>query len=90
LSEVVVEATSHMQVFVTAEHLGICMEFANGGDLVDLHTYLTQRKTLLPVLPENMALRLFQQLIVAVNYCHSQLNVSNMCVLTSYYTSKQN
>jgi serine/threonine-protein kinase SRK2 len=60
-----------MQVFITRDYLAISMQFCNGGDL---YSYLDMRKTLLP---ENMARWFFQQLIVAVDYCHTWLNVSN-------------
>lgn len=62
------------EVFLTPEHLGIVSEYAPGGDLVDYierHNMAYDR-----ALMENEARWLFQQLIVAVDYCHQ---VSSLC-----------
>ena len=62
------------QVFLTPEHLGIVSEYAPGGDLVDYierHNMAYDR-----ALMESEARWLFQQLIVAVDYCHQ---VSSLC-----------
>lgn len=56
------------EVFLTPEHLGIVSEYAPGGDLVDYierHNMAYDR-----ALMESEARWLFQQLIVAVDYCH--------------------
>ena len=55
-------------VFLTSEHLAIVSEFAPGGDLVD---YIERHSiTHDCALNESEARWLFQQLIVAVDYCH--------------------
>ena len=62
------------EVFLTPEHLGIVSEYAPGGDLVDYierHNMAYDR-----ALMESEARWLFQQLIVAVDYCHQ---VSTLC-----------
>ncbi len=62
------------EVFLTPEHLGIVSEYAPGGDLVDYierHNMAYDR-----ALMESEARWLFQQLIVAVDYCHQ---VSSLC-----------
>ena len=56
------------EVFLTPEHLAIVSELAPGGDLVD---YIERHSmTHECALQENAARWLFQQLIVAVDYCH--------------------
>ncbi len=62
------------EVFLTPEHLGIVSEYAPGGDLVDYierHNMAYDR-----ALMESEARWLFQQLIVAVDYCHQ---VRSLC-----------
>lgn len=51
------------QVFLTANHLVLAMEFAAGGDLFK---YVSSRKSL----GEPEARWFFQQLIVGIDYCH--------------------
>eukprot|EP01025_Chloroclados_australasicus_P025094 TRINITY_DN2508_c0_g2_i1.p1 TRINITY_DN2508_c0_g2~~TRINITY_DN2508_c0_g2_i1.p1 ORF type:complete len:355 (-),score=41.31 TRINITY_DN2508_c0_g2_i1:3034-4098(-) len=51
------------EAFVTDEFLGIAMEYAAGGDLFD---YVVKRGGL----KEDEARWFFQQLIVAIDYCH--------------------
>ena len=56
------------EVFLTPEHLAIVSELAPGGDLVD---YIERHSmTNECALQESAARWLFQQLIVAVDYCH--------------------
>ncbi len=52
-----------MQVFLTKTHLVLAMEYAAGGDLF---RYVSARRGL----PEDEARWFFQQLMVAVDYCH--------------------
>jgi serine/threonine-protein kinase SRK2 len=52
-----------MQVFLTENYLGIAMEYANGGDSFE---YVRKKGGL----HENEARWFFQQLIVALDYCH--------------------
>lgn len=58
------------EVFLTPHHLAIAMEFAAGGDLFE---YLKSRGG---KLPEVHARWFFQQLMVALDYCH-RMGVSN-------------
>ncbi len=51
------------EVFLTPEHVCIVMEYANGGSLFDLVS--TQKR-----LKETQARWFFQQLILALDYCH--------------------
>ena len=56
------------EVFLTLDHLAIVSEYAPGGDLVDFierHNTAHDR-----ALMESEARRLFQQLIVGVDFCH--------------------
>lgn len=50
-------------VFLTANHVAIVMEYASGGDL---ETYVHEKKGI----PEDKARWFFQQLIVALDYIH--------------------
>ena len=52
-----------VQVFLTPEYLAIAMEYAAGGDMFQL--VVRQRG-----LPESDARWYFQQLIIAIDYCH--------------------
>jgi serine/threonine-protein kinase SRK2 len=52
-----------VQVFLTEHYLGIAMEYANGGDSFE---YVRKKGGL----HENEARWFFQQLIVALDYCH--------------------
>ncbi|CAD7698081.1 unnamed protein product [Ostreobium quekettii] len=51
------------EVFVTDLHLCIVMEYAAGGDM---HQYILRHKCL----PEQCARWFFQQLMIAIEYCH--------------------
>lgn len=51
------------EVFLTRTHLVLAMEYAAGGDLF---RYVSTRRGL----PEDEARWFFQQLMVAVDYCH--------------------
>lgn len=51
------------QVFLTAQYLGIAMEFASGGDMFE---YVVKKNGL----REEEARWFFQQLIVGLDYCH--------------------
>ncbi len=53
------------EVFLTEEHLCIVMEYANGGSLFNL--VRKERR-----LKESLARWFFQQLILAVDYCHKR------------------
>jgi serine/threonine protein kinase len=55
------------QVFLTPQYLGIAMEFAAGGDLFDYAVVRHKR------LSEDHARWFFQQLIVALDYCHKMV-----------------
>lgn len=64
------------EVFLTPDHLAIVSEYAPGGDLVDFierHNSAHDR-----ALRESEARRLFQQLIVGVDFCHQ---VCMLCLL---------
>ena len=62
------------EAFLTPHHLGIAMEFADGGDLLDfIDTFAGAG---LPAVPEAAARRVFQQMMVAVDYCH-RLGIAN-------------
>lgn len=51
------------EVFLTAHHLGIAMEFASGGDMFE---YVVRKNGL----REDEARWFFQQLVVGLDYCH--------------------
>ena len=56
------------EVFLTPDHLAIVSEYAPGGDLVDFierHNSAHDR-----ALMESEARRLFQQIIVGIDFCH--------------------
>lgn len=53
------------EVFLTQHYLGIAMEYANGGDTFD---YVVKCRGV----REPEARWLFQQLIIAVDYCHQR------------------
>ena len=57
------EKGQRVQVFLTENYLGIAMEYANGGDSFE---YVRKKGGL----HENEARWFFQQLIVALDYCH--------------------
>ena len=54
-------------MILTDEFLGIVMEFANGGDLFDYVKDIHKRER---GFKETMARCMFQQIIIAVDYCH--------------------
>ncbi len=56
------------QVFLTPDYLAIVMEFATGGDMFQL--VVANRG-----LPEQDARWYFQQLIIAVDYCHKMVSL---------------
>ena len=56
-----------MQVFLTADYLAIVLEYAAGGDLA---TYIGEHCTSQGGLTEGQARWLFQQLVVATDFCH--------------------
>ena len=56
-------AAPAVQVFLTSTHLVLAMEYAAGGDLAD---YTAARHGL----TEAKARHFFQQLVVALDYCH--------------------
>lgn len=56
-----------MQVFLTPDYLAIVLEYAAGGDLA---TYIGEHCTAQGGLPEAEARWLFQQLVVATDFCH--------------------
>lgn len=60
------------QVFLTSNHLVLAMEFAAGGDLFK---YVSSRRSL----PEPEARWIFQQLIVAIDYCHRMVRWVLFC-----------
>ena len=59
----------HLQVFLTRTHLVLAMEYAAGGDLF---RYVSARRGL----PEDEARWFFQQLMVAVDYCHRMVRAA--------------
>ena len=56
------------EIFLTPEHLAIVSELAPGGDLVDYIEHHSMNHDC--ALKETEARWLFQQLVVAVDYCH--------------------
>lgn len=56
------------EIFLTPEHLAIVSELAPGGDLVDYIERHSMNHDC--ALKETEARWLFQQLVVAVDYCH--------------------
>lgn len=55
-----------IEVFLTPTHLAIVMEYAPGGDM---YNYVLQQRGL----AEHDALWFFQQLVIAVDYCHKMV-----------------
>ena len=55
-------------MFLTPDYLAIVMEYASGGDMFQL--VVTNRG-----LPEQDARWYFQQLIIAVDYCHKMVGL---------------
>ena len=62
------------EVFLTSTHLVLAMEYAAGGDLF---RYVSARRGL----PEDDARWFFQQLMVAVDYCHRMVSVVGVAML---------
>ncbi|KAL4421960.1 hypothetical protein ABPG77_007902 [Micractinium sp. CCAP 211/92] len=54
-----------LEVFLTSTHLGIAMEYANGGTLFDRVLRFSRFK-------EDIARYFFQQLVCGVSWCHSR------------------
>ncbi len=63
------------EVFLTPKYLAIAMEFACGGDMFE---YVIKNKSSLPCqgLSEDSARWFFQQLVVALEFCH-ELGIAN-------------
>ena len=55
------------EVFLTGSHLVLAMEYAAGGDLF---RYVSSRRGL----PEDEARWFFQQMMIAVDYCHRMVS----------------
>lgn len=68
LTRASVRTTILLQVFLTEEYMGIAMEYAAGGDMFQL--VVRQRG-----LPEADARWYFQQLIIAIDYCHRMVRL---------------
>lgn len=72
------------EVFLTPNHLAIVMEFAAGGDMFE---YVIRNKA--PShgegLREDDARGFFQQLLVALEFCH-ELGIANRFVIDQPYT----
>ena len=58
-----------LEVFLTDEYLAISTQYAAGGDLAEFVAARCQRDSV-TALPEAQARYLFQQLIIAVDFCH--------------------
>ena len=58
-----------LEVFLTDEFLAISTQYAAGGDLAEFVAARCQRDSV-TALPEAQARYLFQQLIIAVDFCH--------------------
>lgn len=65
------------EMFLTRDHVCILMEFANGGSLFDMVSQ--QRK-----LREPLARWFFQQLVLAMDYCH-KMGVANRDIKVSIF-----
>ena len=63
-----------LQVFLTHAHLAIVMECAQGGDLFKFLMGQPGNR-----LPEEEARRIFQQLIIGLDYCHCQVILLKGC-----------
>ena len=66
-----------LQVFLTPEYLAIAMEYATDGDMFQL---VVRQRGLL----EKDARWYFQQLIVAVDYCHRMVRLCTEKLLCTY------
>jgi len=64
-----------LQVFLTDQHLVLCMEYAPGGDLFKVVSHLRG-------LSEDNARWFFQQIILAIDYCH-RMGVANRDIKVS-------
>ena len=67
----VLKGDRHLQVFLTPEYLAIAMEYATDGDMFQL---VVRQRGLL----EGDARWHFQQLIVAVDYCHRMVRCARL------------
>lgn len=76
MKQALFEFDSLLKVFLTKDDLCIVMEYAPGGDL---HQYVKIQRCL----PEEEARWFFQQLVVAVEYCHKKVCSSGIN-LTQY------
>ena len=63
-----------LQVFLTPTHLVLAMEYAAGGDL---YKYVSSRRGV----AEDEARWFFQQLVVAVDYCHRMVSIVGVPLL---------
>ena len=59
------------QVFLTPDYLAIAMEYADGGDMFQL---VVQQRGL----SESDARWYFQQLIIAIDYCHRMVSAAGV------------
>ena len=79
-----------MQVFLTTDHLAIVTDFADGGELA---TQITARMRQSPqpnmAYPEPEARRLFQQLVMAVDFCHRCATRASVCMLSEVALRQQ-
>ena len=70
------------EIFLTPVHLAIVMEFAAGGDMFE---YVIKHK--MPQhgqgLVEDSARAFFQQLIIALDFCH-ELGIANRCLSSAF------
>ena len=69
-------------MFLTPEFLAIAMEYAAGGDMFQL--VVRQRG-----LPEADARWYFQQLIIAIDYCHRMVSLQAVCQLQGRWPLSQ-
>ena len=64
-----------VQVFLTANHLAIAMEYAQGGDLFNYTLGHRPHGRL----EEQQARWIFQQLIIGLDYCHRRVRIAREC-----------
>ena len=76
-----------LEVFLTDDYLAISTQYAAGGDLAEFVAARCQRDSV-TALPEAQARYLFQQLIIAVDFCHQVgiLSCSGVCDLQLLWT----
>lgn len=63
-----------LEVFLTEQHLAVVMEYADGGDLA--HSLEARMQATVTGISEPQARILFQQLMIAVQFCHC-LGIAN-------------